>query len=331
LHARLGIEHTAAGLRRSPAAATAGGTPSQPGIEQLAKRAPRAVEVGAECVRRAVHDRGGFGGVEAGPVHQEQCAALEARETLDEAKPQRAGEGRVLAAPRHHVRGRAGEEPPGTGPPVRFHRGLRNMTAALDLARSLHPAAKKVFLSGSSAGGSGVAAFAPSVFRFVFPPAAQLLAFNDAGPAVTNPARVGDVLARANDRQFEQFYPESCTECDAFNQPAEFVEWTLENDDGYTGSLYSTDGDAVIRFFIGIPTQEMYRDLLLGVHDTIHTGFPARYKRFIRSGDDSHTSLRGDRFYTGEANAVPLYRWTDDFVNGSPGWTDIVEDFTPIP
>jgi hypothetical protein len=221
--------------------------------------------------------------------------------------------------------------PPGSGPPIRFHRGLRNMTAAIDLARSLHPNAKQVFLSGSSAGGYGVAAFAPSVFRFDFPPAVQLRVFDDAGPAVTNPALVGDVLARANDWQFEQFYPESCTDCDPFNQPAEFVKWTLENDNGYKASLYSTDGDATIRFFIGIPTQEEYRDLLLTVHDPINAAFPNRYKRFIRSGDDSHTSLRGDLFYTGEANGVPLYQWTDDFVNGDAGWVDIVEDFVPIP
>jgi hypothetical protein len=215
--------------------------------------------------------------------------------------------------------------------PVRHHRGLRNVTAALDLARDLHPNAKDVLLSGSSAGGFGVSAWAPWVFRFVFPPAADLKLFNDAGPPVNNPVLVGDVLARANDWQFAQFYPESCTECDVFGDGNEFVAWTHDNDDRIETSTYSTDGDFVIRFFLGIPTQAQYRAALLGSLDPINADHPDRYKRFIRSGDDSHTSLRGDLFYTGTANGVPLYEWTDDFVNDDPGWVDIVEDFVPVP
>jgi hypothetical protein len=215
--------------------------------------------------------------------------------------------------------------------PVRFHRGVRNMTAALDLGRSLHPQAQKVLLSGSSAGGFAIANFAPSVYRFAFPPAAKLYAFDDAGPPINNPSLVGDVLARANDWAFDQFYPASCTDCDIFGEGNEYLTWTLQNDFGIKESLYSTDGDQVIRFFIGVPTQEEYRAALLNVTDPLNALVPFRYKRFIRSGDTSHTSLRGDLFYTAEADGVPLYEWTDDFVNDDPGWVDIVEDFVPAP
>jgi hypothetical protein len=205
------------------------------------------------------------------------------------------------------------------------------MTAALDLGRSLHPQAQKVLLSGSSAGGFAIANFAPSVYRFAFPPAAKLYAFDDAGPPINNPSLVGDVLARANDWAFDQFYPASCTDCDIFGEGNEYLTWTLQNDFGIKESLYSTDGDQVIRFFIGVPTQEEYRAALLNVTDPLNALVPFRYKRFIRSGDTSHTSLRGDLFYTAEADGVPLYEWTDDFVNDDPGWVDIVEDFVPAP
>jgi hypothetical protein len=214
---------------------------------------------------------------------------------------------------------------------VRHHRGVRNMTAALDLARDLHPQAKKVLLAGSSAGGFAVANLAPSVYRFVFPPSAQLFAFDDAGPPINNPALVDDVLARANDWGFAQFYPPSCTDCGVFNTGNEYLKWTMDNDRGIRESLYSTDGDQVIRFFLGVPTQELYREALLSRTDSINADHPNRYKRFVRSGDTSHTSLRGDLFYTGEANGVPLHEWTEDFVNSGPGWVDIVEDFVPAP
>jgi pectinacetylesterase len=208
---------------------------------------------------------------------------------------------------------------------VRHHRGLRNLTAALDLARELHPAAQQVLLGGISAGGFGVAGFAPAVYRFVFPVAARLYVLNDSGPALTNPALVSQVNARVNDWAYTQFYPESCTDCDPFNQPAVFVEWTLDHDNGYKGALYSTDGDATIRFFLSIPTAAAYRSLLLNTHNPINAAHPDRYKRFIRAGSTAHTAIAGNLFYTATANGIPLYQWVTDFVNGAPGWVDNVE------
>src|SRR6185295_14342828 len=39
--------------------------------------------------------------------------------------------------------------------PPRFHHGLKNLTAGIDLAKSLYPDPKRIFLAGSSAGGYG--------------------------------------------------------------------------------------------------------------------------------------------------------------------------------
>ena len=207
---------------------------------------------------------------------------------------------------------------------IRHHRGLRNLTAALDLARDLHPPAKKVLLGGISAGGFGVAGFGPSVYRFVFPPSAQLYVLNDSGPALTNPALVSQVNARVNDWGYTAFYPSSCTDCDPFNQPAEFVEWTLENDNGYKGALYSSDNDSTIRFFLGIGAAPAYRNLLLSTHDPINATHPDRYKRFIRPSS-VHTAIGSTLFYTVMSNGVPLYQWVADFVNDDPNWVDLVQ------
>jgi hypothetical protein len=215
--------------------------------------------------------------------------------------------------------------------PVRYHRGIRNLTAALDLARDLHPNAKQVLLSGISAGGYGVVNFAPSVYRLIFPPAADLFVLNDSGPGLSNP--FFGTVPQDTDWQFSQFFPASCESCSTapFNDQGAFLKWTLENDNGYKGGLYSTDGDAVIRGFTFIPTQEQYRSLLLGVHSPIHDAYPDRYKLFIRSGSSAHTALGYSGFYLFEGNGVPLYEWTSDFVEGNPGWVNIVEDFVPLP
>ena len=104
--------------------------------------------------------------------------------------------------------------------PVRFHRGLRNLSAAMDLAHDLFPNAGQVVVSGASAGGVGAAGFAPFVARFLWGNTTRLTVFNDAGPIAVNtaPFLLPAFIARRDDWQFDQFYPASCTECDALGQ-----------------------------------------------------------------------------------------------------------------
>ena len=216
--------------------------------------------------------------------------------------------------------------------PVRFHRGLRNQSAGMDLARSLFPRASKITVAGSSAGGVGVAGYAPFLVRLLYGNQAHLTVFNDAGPVAVNLHDNAAVAARAGDWQFGQFYPASCTECDDMGQGTALIDWRLNNDSTITEAFYSTDGDATNRFFLKVPTQEMYRALLLSEHDKLNAAHPDRYKRFLVSGDDSHTALQTPLFYSQTANGVPLNEWTRSFVSPRrPFWVDIVEDFAPLP
>lgn len=215
--------------------------------------------------------------------------------------------------------------------PVRFHRGLRNTSAAMDLAKATFPHPGRILLAGSSAGGAGAAGLAPFLVRFLFGNQTKLTVFNDAGPIAVNLDAVGDVEARANDWQFGQFFPASCTACSDLGQSTEIIHWRLENDSTIRESFYSTDGDATNRFFMKVPTQEQYRDLLLTEHGGLHAAYPERYKSFIRSGDDEHTALQRPTFYLGTADGVPLWEWTDDFLVPRPFWVEIVEDFVPLP
>lgn len=235
--------------------------------------------------------------------------------------------------------------------PVRFHRGLRNSTAGIDLARDMFPRARKILLAGSSAGGVGASTFAPFLVRFAFGNRRDLKVFNDAGPVAVNLFDVASALARAQDWQFGQFFPASCHDCDAVTgQGTAIINWRLKNDRTIKESFYSTDADETNRFFLNVPTQELYRDLIVTEHGKLHDAYPKRYKRFIRSGDGSHTALQTPLYYLGTANGIPLNEWTADFIK--PGrrhydddeceddddgddhrrrslWIDIVEDFVP--
>jgi hypothetical protein len=70
--------------------------------------------------------------------------------------------------------------------PTRYHRGRRNVSAGMDVAREMFPGAKQITVMGHSAGGVGAAAFAPFLARFAFGNNTKLTVYNDAGPIAVN-------------------------------------------------------------------------------------------------------------------------------------------------
>ena len=215
--------------------------------------------------------------------------------------------------------------------PVRFHRGLRNVTAGIDLAKSMFPNKARIMVAGSSAGGVGAATLSPFLTRFAWGNTTKIMVFNDAGPIAINLDETVAIEARAADWDFGKFYPASCTDCNDLGQGTAIVHWRLDNDSTIREAFYSTDGDETNRFFVNVPTQEEYRELIVTVHGALNDAHPDRYKTFIRSGDDEHTAIQRPTFYLGDADGVPLDVWTDDFTVPRPFWIDIVEDFVPIP
>ena len=248
--------------------------------------------------------------------------------------------------------------------PTRHHRGLRNVSAGMDVAKEMFPKAKQITVMGHSAGGVGAAAFTPFLTRFVFGNDTKLTVYNDAGPIAVNlgtPPWAGgpdipwlSVYARQNDWQFQQFYPQSCIDdgrCNAFGQQTGIIDWRLENDSTIREGFYETDSDATNRFFAQGDGSRMdpvvYRKLILTEHGALNEAYPRRYKRFIVSGDDSHGAVQAtapspsfpfpqpDSFYMQEANGTLLTKWATEFVRigqrqSKFGWKDIVEDYVPV-
>ena len=249
---------------------------------------------------------------------------------------------------------------------TRYHRGLRNVSAGMDVAKEMFPRAKQITVMGHSAGGVGVAAFAPFLTRFAFGNNTKLTVYNDAGPIAVNlgtpPTDVSppditwlSVWARQNDWQFQQFYPQSCIadgRCNAFGQQTGIIHWRLENDSTIREGFYETDSDLTNRFFAqgdgSYMAPEDYRALILKEHGALNEAYPRRYKRFIVSDDDTHGAVQETAptpnfpfkqpysFYTQEANGTPLTKWAAELVRigqrqSKFGWKDIVEDYVPVP
>jgi len=247
---------------------------------------------------------------------------------------------------------------------TRHHRGLRNVSAGMDVAKDMFPKAKQITVMGHSAGGVGAAAFAPFLTRFVFGNNTKLTVYNDAGPIAVNlgtPPGAGgpdipwlSVFARQNDWQFQQFYPQSCIDdgrCNAFGQQTGIIDWRLENDSTIREGFYETDSDRTNRFFAqgdgSLMDPEVYRELILTEHGALNEAYPRRYKRFIVSGDDTHGAVQVTAptpnfpfpqpfsFYQREANGTPLTKWASELVRigqrqSKFGWKDLVEDYVPV-
>jgi hypothetical protein len=213
---------------------------------------------------------------------------------------------------------------------VRFHRGLRNQTAGMDLAQATFPNAARITVAGSSAGGVGVAGFAPFLVRFIYGNQVKLTVFNDAGPITANPDTLGDIAARAADWQFGQFFPASCTDCDDMGDLVPLVQWRLDNDSTIREAFYETDSDLTNRFFLDLlGDQPKFRDLVVTGNGLLNASHPDRYKRFIVAGDTSHTALQSPLFYSQEADGLVLNEWAGDFLVPTPFWVDVVEDAIP--
>ena len=216
--------------------------------------------------------------------------------------------------------------------PVRFHRGMRNQTAAMDLAKATFPQASMITISGSSAGGVGADGFAAFLARFLYGNNTHLTVLNDAGPIAVNLNETAAIAARAADWAFGQFFPASCTQCDDMGEATGVIDWRLERDRTIREAWYETDGDATNRFFLNVPTQADYRALILSQSDPLNASYPGRFKRFIKSGDASHTAVQTPLFYSQTVDGVTLDEWSRNFVNPSGnGWDDLVEDFVPLP
>lgn len=173
----------------------------------------------------------------------------------------------------------------------RFHRGLRNVTAALDQAVARFPAPKRIVLAGSSGGAFGTI---PSVLlvRKLWP-TVPILIVQDSGTGV---AREGDpaFLAKlVKEFGVEAFFPESCKSCSGASHLTPLLAWVLRQDKNIRVAAFSSYNDLIMAdIFLGV-TPDQFKAGLLAATSLLHNEFPSRYKRFFINGK-MHTTMLGD-------------------------------------
>lgn len=205
-----------------------------------------------------------------------------------------------------------------TESPPRYHRGLRNLSAALDVGVAAFPKPKRILLSGSSAGGLGTI-YASVLVRLLYPEA-ELFVWNDSGIGISTPDGTRAKLTR-DEWGTEQFIPASCPECKMSPHSIPIVSWNLKYDPGLRVGFFSAYEDTVLAdtfLMIGGPA---FKRALLEETDKVVMATPDRAKRFFINGTQ-HTTAGNLRTAIG---GVTIGQWLGYMLSGDAKWADSLQ------
>lgn len=203
----------------------------------------------------------------------------------------------------------------------RFHRGLHNLSAGLDVAARTFPAPRRIVLVGVSGGGYGTL-FALPIVRQLYP-GVPIDVVNDSGIGINRP----------NDPDFNQqvidywnigsFFPASCAECNVQGSPAGIINWQLREDPNVRlGMLSYTQDSTIGTFFLGIGGPA-FEAVLRPTLAEVESANPQRMRSFVRAGD-SHTFLLTDLSIAVEG--VSVSDWVASMVDGpADDWQSVSE------
>lgn len=246
----------------------------------------------------------------------------------------------------------------GDGTPERLHRGLANLSAALDLARDTVPAPERVLFAGSSGGGFGVLLASPLV-REVFPDA-ELIVLADSAQGLAKGSEDPGFVAHLVDQWGAgEFLPEGCENCLDDGHMTGVLDRTLELDPTLRVGLFSAWYDLVIGdIFLGVPPATFAAELE-ATSSALAAAHPDRFRRFFIDGR-MHTTLLGDASgiigddlgavevppevladlaglelgsleTTVSAEGVAVSEWVGGLVEGDERWVEVVDLMGEVP
>ncbi len=190
------------------------------------------------------------------------------------------------------------------------HKGYVNARAALDWVYQNFPVADKVLVSGCSAGSYGAIMHANNIFSH-YPQAMHRL-LGDSGVGVITPQWDGLEKWGFYDNLAKELPELADVERDEFI----INQLYAANSQRYPEALFTQftpAADRVQAMFYGL---QGGTDWQAGMYARLEAlGALPNFRAFI-SGGNEHCVLPYDRFYTYQANGVPLRDWVDDLMNG---------------
>jgi hypothetical protein len=203
----------------------------------------------------------------------------------------------------------------------RFHRGLHNLSAGLDVAVRAFPAPRRIVLVGVSGGGYGTL-FAMPIVRQLYP-GIPIDVVNDSGIGINRPTDPVFNQAIIDYWNIDSFFPASCAECDVQGSSAGVINWQLEQDPDMRLGMLSYSQDSTIgTFFLGIGGP-VFESVLRSTFADVEAAHPDRMRSFVRAGA-THTFLLSDLSVSVEG--VSVSDWVGAMIDGpAESWNSVSE------
>jgi hypothetical protein len=204
----------------------------------------------------------------------------------------------------------------------RYHHGLQNLSASLDVALGVFPKPRRIVLAGVSGGGYGALFALPLVSQAY--PGVQIDVLNDSGIGITRPGDFEFNEAVVSYWNTESFFPASVSGALPDGSPTILLNWQLQQDPDISMGMLSYTQDATISTFflrIGGPAFEA---VLRPTMADVQLANPQKMRSFIRNGAD-HTFLGGDLSIS--VKGVTVFEWVDAMIKGSrQNWQSVADD-----
>jgi len=207
----------------------------------------------------------------------------------------------------------------GDGSLDRFHRGVQNASAGLDVVASTYPAPSLILLTGNSAGGYGTTYTLPLVRKLW--PDVPIRMLNDSGVGIAFPGYTQAVSAEWNS---DAFVPASCENCiDDDGHTTNYHIYQLDEDPNLLTGFLSTEQDSVIAdTFIGIGG-EAFEAALRSEMAEIEAAHPERFRSLIAAGND-HTFIQ--RAFGLAVGDTTVRDWVTDMLENNSDWVSVSDD-----
>jgi len=200
----------------------------------------------------------------------------------------------------------------------RFFRGLKNLSAALNVIQAAYPAPSKILLAGNSAGGLSTH-FALPLVRKLYP-LVPIDLVNDSGLGIYEP---GDYELLTEYWNSSNSIPLSCATCIGEDgNLTDYHKYQLAEDDNLRMGFMSSKQDAVITQDFSVISAPEFEEQLLQAVSEISEAHPQRFRSLIANGD-SHTFLQ--RQFTVPVGGTTVQQWIADMLSDSENWDSVIE------
>lgn len=207
----------------------------------------------------------------------------------------------------------------GDGRNDRFHHGLKNLSAALDVAARTFPAPRRILLAGQSGGGLGTI-FALPLVRYLYP-GVPIEVLDDSGVGVLKPGKpefLRQIIAEWN---IGAFIPASCADCiPADGHLTGYLNWQLDQDPDVRRAMLSYTRDFNLADLFLVIGETAFEEALSQEMREQESAHPDRMRSWLVDGN-GHTfvELEPDR----TAGGVALMDWLGFMLSGSEEWVSV--------